>query len=161
MCVCSELFCFLFKQKTAYDVRISDWSSDVCSSDLAPGRRADDLAGLRDQVVEPDLLVLVGKREVGVVASGGLAQRFPGLHRDLSVRLRRQGQDRLDCVNVRQDARLALRDALIEDGSVEASEKLDGLSHAPVDAFASVAELLQQGAERGELLVGVGEIGRA
>src|SRR3546814_16302971 len=25
-----------FKQKTAYDMRISDWSSDVCSSDLAP-----------------------------------------------------------------------------------------------------------------------------
>src|SRR3546814_9714046 len=25
---------FLFKQRTAYDVRISDWSSDVCSSDL-------------------------------------------------------------------------------------------------------------------------------
>src|SRR3546814_2399555 len=29
---------FLFKQKTAYEMRISDWSSDVCSSDL-PGRR--------------------------------------------------------------------------------------------------------------------------
>src|SRR3546814_5160156 len=29
-------FCFfVFKQKTAYEVRISDWSSDVCSSDLA------------------------------------------------------------------------------------------------------------------------------
>src|SRR3546814_8448493 len=29
-------FCilFLFKQKTAYEIRISDWSSDVCSSDL-------------------------------------------------------------------------------------------------------------------------------
>src|SRR3546814_4900420 len=29
-------FCvfFFFKQKTAYDMRISDWSSDVCSSDL-------------------------------------------------------------------------------------------------------------------------------
>src|SRR3546814_5724380 len=27
-------FIFVFKQKTAYDVRISDWSSDVCSSDL-------------------------------------------------------------------------------------------------------------------------------
>src|SRR3546814_15153211 len=26
--------CFLFKQKTAYEVRISGWSSDVCSSDL-------------------------------------------------------------------------------------------------------------------------------
>src|SRR3546814_9044534 len=28
------MFFFLFKQKTAYDMRISDWSSDVCSSDL-------------------------------------------------------------------------------------------------------------------------------
>src|SRR3546814_10412638 len=28
------IFFFLFKQKTAYEVRISDWSSDVCSSDL-------------------------------------------------------------------------------------------------------------------------------
>src|SRR3546814_8800158 len=26
--------CFLYKQKTAYEMRISDWSSDVCSSDL-------------------------------------------------------------------------------------------------------------------------------
>src|SRR3546814_975621 len=30
------MFCFFFfKQKTAYEMRISDWSSDVCSSDLA------------------------------------------------------------------------------------------------------------------------------
>src|SRR3546814_2659379 len=30
-----ELYvCFVFKQKTAYEMRISDWSSDVCSSDL-------------------------------------------------------------------------------------------------------------------------------
>src|SRR3546814_8571703 len=29
------MFCFVFfKQKTAYEMRISDWSSDVCSSDL-------------------------------------------------------------------------------------------------------------------------------
>src|SRR3546814_9829873 len=27
---------FFFKQKTAYEMRISDWSSDVCSSDLNP-----------------------------------------------------------------------------------------------------------------------------
>src|SRR3546814_5218001 len=27
---------FFFKQKTAYELRISDWSSDVCSSDLYP-----------------------------------------------------------------------------------------------------------------------------
>src|SRR3546814_12287999 len=33
------IFIFLFKQKTAYEMRISDWSSDVCSSDLRPIRR--------------------------------------------------------------------------------------------------------------------------
>src|SRR3546814_9831684 len=31
MCICF----FFFKQKTAYEMRISDWSSDVCSSDLS------------------------------------------------------------------------------------------------------------------------------
>src|SRR3546814_3759622 len=31
------LVCFFVKQKTAYEMRISDWSSDVCSSDLAAG----------------------------------------------------------------------------------------------------------------------------
>src|SRR3546814_5305487 len=29
-----DMFFFLYKQKTAYEMRISDWSSDVCSSDL-------------------------------------------------------------------------------------------------------------------------------
>src|SRR3546814_1653751 len=33
MCLCVFVF-FFFKQKTAYEMRISDWSSDVCSSDL-------------------------------------------------------------------------------------------------------------------------------
>src|SRR3546814_13177023 len=32
--VCSYVFFFFCKQKTAYEMRISDWSSDVCSSDL-------------------------------------------------------------------------------------------------------------------------------
>src|SRR3546814_2597561 len=52
---------FFFKQKTAYEMRISDWSSDVCSSDLdagdafdvalaaTPGDVDDDVDGLGDQ----------------------------------------------------------------------------------------------------------------
>src|SRR3546814_2697617 len=32
--VCLFFVFFFFKQKTAYEMRISDWSSDVCSSDL-------------------------------------------------------------------------------------------------------------------------------
>src|SRR3546814_4628239 len=43
------LFLFFFNQKTAYEMRISDWSSDVCSSDLPGGpaqsRRGDEPAG--------------------------------------------------------------------------------------------------------------------
>src|SRR3546814_3216825 len=34
------VLCF-FKQKTAYEMRISDWSSDVCSSDLAAHQHMD------------------------------------------------------------------------------------------------------------------------
>src|SRR3546814_2067145 len=45
----SYLVLFFFKQKTAYDLRISDWSSDVCSSDLdhsdLPDRAQCDILG--------------------------------------------------------------------------------------------------------------------
>src|SRR3546814_4554164 len=45
-------FFFFDKQKTAYEMRISYWSSDVCSSDLgySPGDMARDLAGLLDHL---------------------------------------------------------------------------------------------------------------
>src|SRR3546814_10456972 len=35
---CGKFSFFFFKQKTAYEMRISDWSSDVCSSDLSASR---------------------------------------------------------------------------------------------------------------------------
>src|SRR3546814_3344854 len=38
---------FFFKQKTAYEMRISDWSSDVCSSDLFGRQRREELVGAR------------------------------------------------------------------------------------------------------------------
>src|SRR3546814_3558551 len=40
------LHCFFFKQKTAYEVRISDWRSDVCSSDLVETCEQRDPKGL-------------------------------------------------------------------------------------------------------------------
>src|SRR3546814_7071707 len=44
LCVCIDYLLyfifFFFKQKTAYEMRISDWSSDVCSSDLSTVSRA-------------------------------------------------------------------------------------------------------------------------
>src|SRR3546814_8472001 len=46
MCLC-VFGLFFFKQKTAYEMRISDWSSDVCSSDLPRRGRQRPPAGRR------------------------------------------------------------------------------------------------------------------
>src|SRR3546814_5323132 len=65
---------FFFKQKTAYDVRISDWSSDVCSSDLPPPACADPRAGhVRGHVhaaARPAAEVAVGQQRVVGQADG-------------------------------------------------------------------------------------------
>src|SRR3546814_7155485 len=59
-------------------------------------------------------------------------------------------------MDVRQDVRPALGHAFVADRAVEVPQEFDFLSHAPVEALAPVAELLQQRAERGELLIGAG-----
>src|SRR3546814_5484308 len=45
-------FVFFFKQKTAYEMRISDWSSDVCSSDLPKGHMTDYFADEAIKAIE-------------------------------------------------------------------------------------------------------------
>src|SRR3546814_8687386 len=61
LCYCVVFF---FKQKTAYEMRISDWSSDVCSSDLptaatlAPGHGAEFMPALAELL--PGLVVEFG-----------------------------------------------------------------------------------------------------
>src|SRR3546814_19983589 len=40
------MFCFFFKQKTSYELRISYGSSDVCSSDLQEGKYVEELGGM-------------------------------------------------------------------------------------------------------------------
>src|SRR3546814_6033151 len=42
---------FFFKQKTAYEMRISDWSSDVCSSDLIRIERRREICGAQLQEI--------------------------------------------------------------------------------------------------------------
>src|SRR3546814_19874468 len=62
----SCLLVFFFKQKTAYDMRISDWSSDVCSSDLVRTAISSDVGtdataifrGLAASISRPDGLSL-------------------------------------------------------------------------------------------------------
>src|SRR3546814_1336824 len=59
----SVVFCsfFFFKQKTAYEMRISDWSSDVCSSDLDDVR----LVLAQDGIARPS-------RSIGEFADDGV-----------------------------------------------------------------------------------------
>src|SRR3546814_12549263 len=74
---------FFFKQKTAYEMRISDWSSDVCSSDLRP---------LTDEAV----------RQMAV-------RRRGGRYRELPARQLRQHRWRRQCRTSAETALAATR----------------------------------------------------
>src|SRR3546814_6110033 len=61
---------FFFKQKTAYEMRISDWSSDVCSSDLVHGKAR--IQGIETE----DLIRRFNEGQVAVIAGfQGLSPR--------------------------------------------------------------------------------------
>src|SRR3546814_3847821 len=69
---------FVFKQKTAYEMRISDWSSDVCSSDLYKAKRKIEKAKaqVRAKVEHPFRVI---KRQFGYTKV-----RFRGLAKNTS-----------------------------------------------------------------------------
>src|SRR3546814_4247480 len=66
-------FFFFFKQKTAYEMRISDWSSDVCSSDLEVWLKFENLqftAAYKERGALNALLLLDEKAKArGVIAA--------------------------------------------------------------------------------------------
>src|SRR3546814_1552509 len=85
------LLCFFFfKQKTAYEMRISDWSSDVCSSDPVVNHFLQLGGHRRDQVAEAG--ALVGEIEPDAVGAGeqqrGNQEDRPARH--LAFRRRRR-----------------------------------------------------------------------
>src|SRR3546814_14669251 len=79
---------FFFKQKTAYEMRISDWSSDVCSSDLPSSLRAG--LELLAQLPGRRWLVLGNMAELGSAAAQ--------LHADAGSTAKRLGIERLFAV---------------------------------------------------------------
>src|SRR3546814_3583788 len=84
LCVCYLFVCFFFfKQKTAYEMRISDWSSDVCSSDLwtwtrplnshqVSGREADIYVKIQEAPMQ-SLNILIAGAGLGGLAEIGRA----------------------------------------------------------------------------------------
>src|SRR3546814_10284045 len=115
MCLYSGLiFVFFFKQKTAYEMRISDWSSDVCSSDLDRDRarilellRGDRIVDAIDHRQESLLREHLGRRERFAhvrIERLRFAQHLE-LHEVPSARLARepQGADRVVGVEAARD----------------------------------------------------------
>src|SRR3546814_9966006 len=82
-------FVFFFKQKTAYEMRISDWSSDVCSSDLS--RVASDLRdrGATVFALKSDFL----SPEVSTETDLQRDLQLPGAPSDLILRLAARSEE--------------------------------------------------------------------
>src|SRR3546814_6460316 len=89
-------FFFFFKQKTAYEMRISDWSSDVCSSDLHHRFRARGARLFRRHLHKPCADLPAG---AGELADTALGRPVAQPERSLGVR-------RLDDVAEEQQVRL-------------------------------------------------------
>src|SRR3546814_7929179 len=65
--VCSSLVGLFYKQMTAYELRISEWGSDVCSSDLEEQLKAIKSAPLEKLVLETDAPFLTPKPHRGTI----------------------------------------------------------------------------------------------
>src|SRR3546814_18147461 len=94
-----------FKQKTAYEMRISDWSSDVCSSDLLAGDRVADVddfqaaAALRRAALERGVDPAPRRADAARVGSSvrqrvAGAERHPPSHGRRNARRARTGGSR-------------------------------------------------------------------
>src|SRR3546814_9116892 len=84
--VCDMMFFlfFCFKQKTAYEMRISDWSSDVCSSDLRSRCRRLSIVGRRRRWRDGRLCLPPAR----------YIEHNPYRYRDAGVRSERRAADR-------------------------------------------------------------------
>src|SRR3546814_11225340 len=127
---------FFFKQKTAYEMRISDWSSDVCSSDLRlrvrPGEKVpvdgvveDGRSSLDESMVTGESMP-VTKAKADTVIGGTLNQ--PGA---LVIVADKVGRDTMlaRIVQMVAEAQRSDRKSVVEGKSVSVRVDLGGLSN--------------------------------
>src|SRR3546814_8525510 len=70
-CEVVYMLIFFCKQTTAYDMRISDWSSDVCSSDLDRARRS------MRSLIAVEAAINLASKQTGQLPSKSLLQKAP------------------------------------------------------------------------------------
>src|SRR3546814_9799446 len=102
---------FFFKQKTAYDMRISDWSSDVCSSDLTTRKRAH-VADLNKRATETDLRL---KRLFDAIENGIADVNDPDLKERIATLKATRDQAKADAERVAASLGAAGRRAVAPD----------------------------------------------
>src|SRR3546814_723397 len=145
MCLCV----FFFKQKTAYEMRISDWSSDVCSSDLGlqgdadPGlRAAKPAAGAGDCAGLPGAGRSHGRRFRARGRSRGGVMPAP-----LRVQVIRDWPRRFEAVDLVLPAGATVADAVAASGF-----GAEGISGFAIHGERAVASTLLRDGDRVELL---------
>src|SRR3546814_5095501 len=109
---------FFFKQKTAYEMRISDWSSDVCSSDLldpALAERQRHIGGAVQDDVEHRVERAVAQRLApGDEVAGGVVEQ--SVDRPVLPSGQEHGLDRLRIADVAREPARPSRKVVVELG---------------------------------------------
>src|SRR3546814_5860753 len=131
---CVFMLFFFFKQKTAYEMRISDWSSDVCSSDLLqPGGDVGRVIGSRfvrdPEIGEQERCGQLGGRFLhGERVLGPLGAEIPvepmGCATGMSCLVNMGG---VEAVGVVEGAEIRHVDAVFGDVIIGAGRAVDGL----------------------------------
>src|SRR3546814_1733452 len=112
------MFVFFFKQKTAYEMRISDWSSDVCASDLLVE------ALLRGPDPLPELQAVLANDEIEVAQA--ILERSRVLQdQDLIDVVMRRAEEHRMAIALRNDVSVAVAEALLEKSGDRKSTRLN------------------------------------
>src|SRR3546814_7294948 len=91
----SVVFCmfFFFKQKTAYEMRISDWSSDVCSSDLTRAAASPSTPADQPRLDAARMETLVSE-QISLVRKGKLREAQRSLDRKIAMQKTPRSEER-------------------------------------------------------------------
>ena len=106
------------------DVGIARVIGDMFTFQTGPGWAGDDLARLRLDIAEANLLVFFVERQMRMFTTSHRAERFPRFHSNLTVGFRGEGEDHFRRVQCSFNQRTAFRRAFAL-GVVELAEEID------------------------------------
>src|SRR3546814_17031191 len=145
--------CFFFNLKTAYEMRISDWSSDVCSSDLDADTEVDNGYFIVGNASDPDYLFAYEKGSFGIDRVTPLASASKWFAGALGMRMVQAGIATLDdpmrpplafwtTIGTKKDVKL--KHALSMTSGFNASTRVGGCQLLPAQTLYNYAQSTPQ-----------------